>query len=53
MAHAEIIAIDMASKVIGDWRLNGAEMYVTLEPCAMCTVSNCSCKDIKAIYRKL
>lgn len=37
MAHAEMIAIDMASKVIGDWRLNGCEMYVTLEPCAMCT----------------
>lgn len=37
MAHAEMIAIDIASKVIGDWRLNGCEMYVTLEPCAMCT----------------
>ena len=36
MAHAEMIAIDMASKVIGDWRLNGCEMYVTLEPCQMC-----------------
>ena len=34
--HAEIIAIQKASKIIGDWRLNGCEMYVTLEPCAMC-----------------
>ena len=36
IAHAEILAIEEASKIIGDWRLNGAEMYVTLEPCPMC-----------------
>lgn len=35
-AHAEILAIKEASKRIGDWRLNGTEMYVTLEPCPMC-----------------
>lgn len=35
-AHAEILAIKEASKHIGDWRLNGTEMYVTLEPCPMC-----------------
>ena len=35
-AHAEILAIREAAKVIGDWRLNGCEMYVTLEPCSMC-----------------
>lgn len=35
-AHAEIIAIKEASKYIGDWRLNGTQMYVTLEPCPMC-----------------
>lgn len=34
--HAEIIAIKEACKNIGDWRLNGCEMYVTLEPCPMC-----------------
>lgn len=34
--HAEIIAIEKACKKTGDWRLNGCEMYVTLEPCAMC-----------------
>lgn len=39
MAHAEMLAIDKASKVIGDWRLNGCEMYVTLEPCAMCAAA--------------
>lgn len=35
-AHAEILAIRKASEVLGDWRLNGTEMYVTLEPCSMC-----------------
>lgn len=35
-AHAEILAIKEASKYIGDWRLVGTEMYVTLEPCPMC-----------------
>ena len=34
--HAEIIAIKEACKNIGDWRLNGCELYVTLEPCPMC-----------------
>lgn len=36
LAHAEIMAIGKASKVIGDWRLEGCTMYVTLEPCPMC-----------------
>jgi tRNA(adenine34) deaminase len=35
-AHAEILAIKKASKKIGDWRLNGCWIYVTLEPCLMC-----------------
>ena len=34
--HAEIIAIREACSKVGDWRLNGCEMYVTLEPCPMC-----------------
>lgn len=34
--HAEIIAIKSAAKVLGDWRLNECDMYVTLEPCPMC-----------------
>lgn len=34
--HAEIEAINKASKKLKDWRLNDCEMYVTLEPCAMC-----------------
>lgn len=36
IAHAEINAIKMASKKIGDWRLDDCTMYVTKEPCAMC-----------------
>lgn len=36
LAHAEILAIRKASKVIGDWRLEECTMYVTLEPCQMC-----------------
>lgn len=35
-AHAEILALKQASEVIGDWRLSRYDMYVTLEPCAMC-----------------
>lgn len=37
--HAEILAIKKASKKIKNWRLNNCEMYVTLEPCAMCTAA--------------
>ena len=35
-SHAEINAIRRASKKLGDWRLEGCTMYVTLEPCQMC-----------------
>ncbi|MBO4242108.1 MAG: nucleoside deaminase [Clostridiales bacterium] len=35
--HAEVVAIDKACKKIGDWRLNDCDMYVTLEPCTMCS----------------
>lgn len=36
LAHAELSAIKKASKKLGDWRLEGCTMYVTLEPCQMC-----------------
>lgn len=36
LAHAELIAIHKASRVVGDWRLEDCTMYVTLEPCPMC-----------------
>ena len=37
LSHAETEAISAACKNIGDWRLDGCEIYVTLEPCPMCT----------------
>ncbi|MEF9952877.1 MAG: nucleoside deaminase, partial [Clostridium sp.] len=36
-AHAEIIAIQKASNVLGEWRLLDCDLYVTLEPCVMCS----------------
>ena len=37
LAHAEILCIDKACKKLKTWRLDGMEMYVTLEPCSMCS----------------
>lgn len=37
LAHAELIAMKKACKAMGDWRLEGCTMYVTLEPCQMCS----------------
>jgi len=36
LCHAEIEAINEACKIVGDWRLEGCTLYVTLEPCPMC-----------------
>ncbi len=36
LSHAELNAMRKASKVLGDWRLEGCTLYVTLEPCQMC-----------------
>lgn len=36
-AHAEVEAIRQACKAVGNWHLNGCTLYVTLEPCPMCT----------------
>lgn len=36
-AHAEIVALRKASEAVGNYRLTGASLYVTLEPCAMCS----------------
>lgn len=35
-AHAELLAIREAARTLGDWRLTGCSLFVTLEPCAMC-----------------
>ncbi|WP_442597311.1 tRNA adenosine(34) deaminase TadA [Neobacillus sp. D3-1R] len=37
IAHAELLAIEQACKDVGSWRLENAELYVTLEPCPMCS----------------
>ena len=49
LAHAEMLAIEKACKAIGDWRLNGCEMYVTLEPCSMCISAICQSR-ISKVY---
>ena len=47
--HAEIIAIQKASKKMKSWRLNNCEMYVTLEPCSMCAGAIIQAR-IKKVY---
>lgn len=46
--HAEIIAIEKACKKLKSWRLDGAELFVTLEPCAMCAgaIANARIKKV-------
>lgn len=67
LMHAEILAITKACKKIGDWRLDGCDMYVTLKPCSMCSaiieesrinnvfyiLDNNEVKSKKANYSKL
>ena len=47
--HAEIIAIEKACKKLNNWRLNDCDMYITLEPCAMCAGAIINSR-IKKIY---
>ena len=47
--HAEILAIEKASKKLGAWRLLNCEMYVTLEPCSMCAGALINSR-IKKVY---
>ena len=49
IGHAEINAIESACKVVGDWRLDDCEMYVTLLPCMMCSGAILESR-IKKIY---
>ena len=48
-AHAEILAINKACKKLKSWRLDNAEMYVTIEPCAMCAGAIANAR-IKKVY---
>lgn len=49
-AHAEILAITSACQVIGDWRLDGAVLYCTLEPCSMCAGAAVLARIEKIVY---
>ena len=48
-AHAEVLAINKACKKLKSWRLDGAEMYITIEPCAMCAGAIANAR-IKHVY---
>ncbi len=49
-AHAEMLAINAASNRLASWRLDGAELYVTLEPCMMCTGAALLSRVSRIIY---
>ncbi|MCL2397129.1 MAG: tRNA adenosine(34) deaminase TadA [Defluviitaleaceae bacterium] len=48
--HAEIIAIDRASEVLGDWRLEDCTLYVTVEPCPMCAGAILQARIPRLVY---
>lgn len=48
-AHAEILAIKKASEILGNWRLDDCDLYVTLEPCPMCAWAILQSR-IKSVY---
>jgi len=49
-AHAEIVALREASRLIGNYRLSGMTMYVTLEPCAMCAGAIIQARLPRVVY---
>ena len=49
-AHAEIIALRAAASAIGNYRLTGAALYVTIEPCAMCAGALVQARIARLIY---
>ena len=50
LSHAEIIAINQAAGVIGDWRIEGCCIYVTIEPCPMCSGAIVQARIPKVVY---
>lgn len=50
LMHAEIIAINEAAKVIGDWRIEDCTMYVTVEPCPMCSGAIVQARIPKVVF---
>lgn len=49
-AHAEILALRLASERVGTWRLDGCDLYVTLEPCAMCAGAMVLARVARCLY---
>ena len=49
-AHAEIVALRVAAKTIGNYRLSGATVYVTVEPCAMCAGAMIQARIARLVY---
>ena len=49
-AHAEIVALRAAAKALGNYRLAGATLYVTLEPCAMCAGALVHARVARLVY---
>lgn len=49
-AHAEIDAIQMASRTLGTWRLSACTLYVTLEPCLMCAGAIYQARVSRVVY---
>jgi tRNA(adenine34) deaminase len=49
-AHAELLAMRLAAKALGSWRLEGCTVYVTLEPCAMCAGAMVLARIERCVY---
>lgn len=50
LGHAEIVALTRATRILGDWRLDGVTVYVTLEPCPMCVGAMLSSRVSRLVY---
>lgn len=49
-AHAEVIALSAAAATLGNWRLTGATVYCTVEPCLMCTGALVLARPARVVY---
>lgn len=50
LAHAELTALERATKALGRWRLTGCTLYVTLEPCVMCAGALVQSRVDRVVY---
>src|ERR1017187_1655645 len=49
-AHAEVVALRRASRIVRSWRFDGATVYVTLEPCVMCAGALVQARVARVVY---